>query len=64
MFRLLQVPGSEGRAGMAALVEPEGGLDVAGFLKAVKKQLPPYAIPMFLRVVKHVDITGVYYCCA
>lgn len=43
---------------MAAIVEPEAGLDLKRFLQAVKMQLPPYAIPVFIRVVEEVDLTG------
>ena len=58
IFSSHQVPGAEGRAGMAAIVEPEEGLDLKKFLQAVKHQLPSYAIPLFVRVVEKVDLTG------
>ena len=54
----VEVPGVEGRAGMAAIVEPSGGLDLKYFLSAVKNQLPSYATPIFLRLVQNLDITG------
>ena len=54
----VQVPGIEGRAGMAAIVQPEGGIDLNWFLSAIKNQLPSYAMPIFLRMVKELDITG------
>ena len=57
------MPGAEGRAGMAAIVEPDDGLDLKKFLQAVKRQLPTYAVPLFVRVVEKVDLTGTYdYC--
>ena len=43
---------------MAAIVEPEEGLDLKKFLQAVKHQLPSYAVPLFVRVVEKVDLTG------
>lgn len=43
---------------MAALVEPKGGLDLKKFSLAVKRELPSYAIPLFVRVVEKLDITG------
>ena len=52
------MPGAEGRAGMAAIVEPDDGLDLKRFLQAVKHQLPTYAVPLFVRVVEKVDLTG------
>ena len=55
---LQQVPGAEGRAGMAAIVEPSEGIDLTHFVQAVKKQLPSYATPLFIRLVEQMDITG------
>ena len=43
---------------MAAIVQPEGGIDLNWFLSAIKNQLPSYAMPIFLRMVKELDITG------
>ena len=46
---------------MAAIVEPKPpkeGLDLKKFLQAVKHQLPSYAVPLFVRVVEKVDLTG------
>jgi len=56
----VEVPGAEGRAGMAAIVEPDDGLDLKKFLQAVKRQLPTYAVPLFVRVVEKVDLTGTF----
>ena len=54
----VEVPGVEGRAGMAAIVEPSEGLDLKSFLSAIKNQLPSYATPIFIRIVQELDITG------
>ena len=57
----VEVPGVEGRAGMAAIVgspEEGAGLDLNAFLQAIKQHLPSYATPLFLRFVEHLDITG------
>jgi len=56
----VEVPGVEGRCGMACIVAPSGGLDLASFLSAVKKQLPSYATPIFLRLVQQLDLTGTF----
>jgi len=56
----VEVPGVEGRAGMAAIVEPSEGLDLKSFLSAIKNQLPSYATPIFLRFVQNLDITGTF----
>lgn len=49
----VQVPGHEGRAGCAALtISPDSrkGFDWKALLLQAKKQLPPYAVPVFIRV--------------
>src|SRR3984885_4154478 len=53
------IPGTEGRAGMAALVtEHEFGL--AEFRRHLMSHLPPYARPLFLRIRKNMDLTGTF----
>lgn len=50
------VPGHEGRAGCAAIhVDPAqtSSLDHEALLKYCKAQLPKYAVPLFLRIVKN-----------
>lgn len=54
----VEVPGVEGRAGMAAIVAPSDGIDLKNFLASVKKQLPSYALPIFLRLTQQLDLTG------
>ncbi|XP_063871974.1 long-chain fatty acid transport protein 1-like [Scylla paramamosain] len=56
----VEVPGAEGKAGMAAIVDPEGSLDLTDFLKGMKKNLPPYACPLFVRILKEIDVTGTF----
>lgn len=47
------VPGHEGRAGCAALnIDSSQGLDYKDLVRYARKQLPGYAVPVFLRVVK------------
>jgi fatty-acyl-CoA synthase len=55
----VQVPGTDGRAGMASLVI-EGQLDLAKFKEHVEKNLPAYARPIFLRLQPHIEITGTF----
>ena len=55
-----QVPGSEGRAGMAAILDPEGSLDLVSLAQGMAKVLPTYARPLFIRIVKAIDMTGTY----
>jgi acyl-CoA synthetase (AMP-forming)/AMP-acid ligase II len=97
----VEVPGVEGRAGMAALVLKEGagagkdesaeeeaeaasiaspnvggggsggaaapapgrlpqGFDLKGLAAFVRENLPPYAVPLFLRVLPHVPLTSTF----
>jgi fatty-acyl-CoA synthase len=55
----VQVPGEDGRAGMAALVLAEGArLDGPALYRYVERRLPPYARPAFVRIVFEMDVTG------
>lgn len=54
------VPGTEGRAGMAAIVDPDYTADLVALAGSLKKLLPSYACPMFLRIVHRVDLTGTF----
>jgi len=58
----VEIPGTNGRAGMAALLlQPgSGDLDLASFSAHVRDQLPPYARPVFLRVLPGMDTTGTF----
>ncbi len=56
------LPGVDGRAGMAALTlsDGAGGLEIAGFSRYVRQQLPVYARPVFLRICAEADLTGTF----
>ena len=54
----VDVPGVEGKAGMAAIVEDAAKFDLNQFLSRIKVELPVYAIPLFIRVVGALDVTG------
>lgn len=55
----VSVPGMEGRAGMVALVV-EDDFDPAAFYSHVRKALPDYARPVFLRLQNHIEVTGTF----
>ena len=55
----VSVPGTEGRAGMAALVTGEG-FDLAELRRALQERLPAYARPLFLRIVTAIELTGTF----
>ncbi|XP_030282493.1 very long-chain acyl-CoA synthetase-like [Sparus aurata] len=55
----VEVPGQEGRAGMAAVTLREGqSFDSAVAFKHVEKFLPAYARPRFVRIQSSLDVTG------
>uniref|UniRef100_A0A8C3UHU5 long-chain-fatty-acid--CoA ligase n=1 Tax=Catharus ustulatus TaxID=91951 RepID=A0A8C3UHU5_CATUS len=56
----VEIPGAEGRAGMAAIADPHSRLDPAGLYQALVPVLPPYARPVFIRLLPHLDTTGTF----
>lgn len=50
----------EGRAGMAAIADPNNELDFDKLVAAVDKALPVYARPIFIRVLKSLPVTGTF----
>ncbi|XP_018419558.1 PREDICTED: long-chain fatty acid transport protein 4 [Nanorana parkeri] len=56
----VEVPGTEGRAGMAAVADPDHKSDLQKFIQDLKKSLPGYAHPVFLRLLPEVNKTGTY----
>jgi len=58
----VEIPGADGRAGMAALVLADGveSLDIASFSAHVAEHLPAYARPVFIRVQQELDTTGTF----
>jgi fatty-acyl-CoA synthase len=53
------VPGTEGSAGMAALVV-DGALDLPEFRKYLARVLPAYARPLFLRIQERIAVTATF----
>ncbi|XP_015370399.1 PREDICTED: long-chain fatty acid transport protein 4-like [Diuraphis noxia] len=56
----VEVPNSEGRAGMAAIVDKDNTLDVSTLSDGLQKALPSYARPLFIRKLNEVEMTGTY----
>lgn len=57
----VQVPGQEGRAGMAAvLMQPGQTFDPQAFYALTEARLPRYAAPMFVRVSAAADLTSTF----
>jgi len=55
----VSVPGSEGRAGMAALVT-NTDFDLVKLRRALLERLPAYARPIFIRIVTAIELTGTF----
>jgi fatty-acyl-CoA synthase len=55
----VEVPGHEGRAGMAAIV-CDDGLDLAALRTYLASHLPDYARPLFLRIRGEIDKTATF----
>ncbi|MDP3853199.1 long-chain-acyl-CoA synthetase [Phenylobacterium sp.] len=53
------VEGADGRAGMAGLVV-EAGFDIKVFGEQVARELPPYAQPVFVRILPAIETTGTF----
>jgi fatty-acyl-CoA synthase len=53
------IPGSDGRAGMAAIVA-HGSLDLAALRAHLAESLPEYARPRFLRIRRDMDVTSTF----
>lgn len=56
----VEIVGTEGRAGMAAIAAPEGSLDLASILNGLRSSLPSYAIPIFIRQTQSLETTDTY----
>jgi acyl-CoA synthetase (AMP-forming)/AMP-acid ligase II len=58
----VQVPGTDGRAGMAALslAGGESAFDGAALATHLRDQLPAYAVPLFLRLQPEPETTGTF----
>jgi fatty-acyl-CoA synthase len=55
----LTVPGADGRAGTAALIV-NADFDLDEFHSDVALRLPPYARPVFLRILRSIEATGTF----
>lgn len=58
----VEVPHSDGRAGMAAITPncANDAFDLAGFAAHVQANLPAYALPLFIRLKTSQEITGTF----
>ena len=57
----VQIPGCEGRAGMAAFsLDDSESFDWQAFSNYVENSLPKYARPLFIRIIQEMDTTGTF----
>ncbi|HNL37282.1 MAG TPA: long-chain-acyl-CoA synthetase, partial [Agitococcus sp.] len=57
----VEIPNTNGRAGMAAITPHEGmEIDYAHLLEHLRKEMPVYAIPVFLRQQQKMETTGTF----
>ncbi|MEL6541920.1 MAG: long-chain-acyl-CoA synthetase [Pseudomonadota bacterium] len=53
------VPGADGRAGMVAMTVG-ADFDMAGLAEHCRANLPPYAVPLFIRIQPQAETTGTF----
>lgn len=58
----VEVPGQEGRAGMCAIVDSaaQPAATLQKLAQYLRSELPAYAVPIFLRLVRTLDHTGTF----
>jgi len=54
----VKIPSTDGQAGMAVIADEENNFDLDLLSTNIKKSLPSYAIPLFIRLVKEIEMTG------
>jgi len=54
----VEVPGAEGKAGMAVIFDSQGILDLPHLVEEMNKVLPKYAQPLFIRISSCPQLTG------
>lgn len=56
----VEIPGLEGKAGMAAIYDEKATLDVHQLSIDLKEHLASYAVPRFIRILSKIDLTGTF----
>ena len=56
----VEVPGNEGRAGMAAIVGTSESVDMSELAQQLFNSLPHPAVPLFIRLIPSADLTGTF----
>lgn len=56
----VEVPGCEGKAGMAAILDPDHTVNLDELLKKLRQNMPVFSIPVFIRLAKHFEMTATH----
>ncbi|CAK1549763.1 unnamed protein product [Leptosia nina] len=56
----VEIPNNEGRAGMCGIVDTDSSLDLDKLATDMAKDLPKYARPVFIRIMKSMDMTATF----
>ena len=56
----VEISGSEGRAGMAAIEGTVDTFDLSDLAKQLYAMIPSYAVPIFIRLISAADVTGTF----
>lgn len=56
----IEIPNTEGRAGMAAILDVDQSVDLDELATGLKNVLPAYARPLFIRLLSKIDMTGTF----
>ena len=57
----VEIPNTNGKAGMAVITpQAEDQFDLDDLLRHMKQNLPPYAVPVFVRVKTEIEVTGTF----
>ncbi|XP_023171232.1 long-chain fatty acid transport protein 4 [Drosophila hydei] len=56
----VQIPYVEGKAGMAAIVDPSRKVDIEYLSVGIRGSLPPYARPLFIRLLDEIPRTATF----
>lgn len=54
----LLLPGAEGKAGMVAIADEDGTVDLTSLASDLARSLPVYARPVFVRLMNKVETTS------
>lgn len=56
----VEIPETNGKAGMVTLVPQDDAFDINKLFSYLKENLPPYAIPVFVRITHAIEKTGTF----